>query len=84
MKFFVVFVRIYCVTPTAFFILGLDNLDHLVMNNNELTHLGENYFSGVPMLTTLYIDHNRIQTINNKAFTGLEGKEYYKSIIFII
>ena len=28
------------------------------------------------MLTTLYIDSNKISSIHNEAFSGLEGKSY--------
>lgn len=53
---------------------GLDNLDHLTMNQNKIAHLGENFFVGVPKLTTLYLDHNKIATIHKNAFVGLEGE----------
>ena len=55
-------------------ILGLDNLDHLSINQNLLDHLGKGFFSGLPKLTTLYIDRNKIKSIHKDAFSGLEGK----------
>lgn len=55
--------------PTA----GMDNLDHLTLNDNRLTTLGKGFFRGLSSLTTLYIDHNEINTIDNDAFEGLEG-----------
>ena len=51
----------------------MDNLDHLILNNNELKHLKAGMFEGLPSLTTLYIDHNQIVTINKDTFSGLEG-----------
>ena len=57
-----------------FFQPGLDNLDQLVLNDNKLEHLGEDYFTGISKLTTLYLDQNKIKTINAKAFNGIEGK----------
>ena len=70
----------------AYFLLfiGLDNLDQLVLNNNQLTHIGENYFSGLPKLTTLYIDNNKIKTIHHKAFVGLDGKCILARYLFLI
>ena len=65
----------YLIPAYFFLVIGLDNLDQLVINNNQLTHIGENYFSGLPKLTTLYIDNNKIKTIHHKAFVGLEGKK---------
>ena len=59
-------------------ILGLDNLDHLSINHNQLEQLGKGLFSGLPRLTTLYIDNNRIKSIHNEAFSGLEGKMILK------
>ncbi len=53
--------------------LGLDNLDHLILNHNLIEHMGENFFIGMPKLSTLYVDHNKVKTIHQKAFTGLEG-----------
>jgi Leucine-rich repeat (LRR) protein len=52
----------------------LDNLDHLIMNKNRMTNLGPNIFTGLPKLTSLYLDHNGIKTIHKDAFKGLEGK----------
>ncbi len=53
--------------------LGLDSLDQLILNHNQISHLEANGFSGLPKLTTLYIDHNGVETINKEAFKGLEG-----------
>lgn len=44
------------------------------MNHNQLDHLGEEFFSGMPKLTTLYLDYNKIKNIHVNAFKGLEGK----------
>ena len=61
-------------------ILGLDNLDHLTLNQNQLDHLGKGFFTGLPRLTTLYIDSNKIKSIHHEAFTGLEGKSFFKKL----
>jgi hypothetical protein len=31
-------------------------------------------FSGMPKLTTLYIDHNQVRTIHPEAFDDLQGE----------
>ena len=59
------------------FIQGLDSLDHLIMNSNALDHLGKGFFSGLPKLTTLYLDHNQIKQIHQEAFIGLECKYFW-------
>ena len=46
------------------------------MNDNALDHLGKGYFSGLPKLTTLYLDRNKIKQIHNEAFIGLEGNSF--------
>ena len=67
----------FCVfTYHIFETLGLDNLDHLTLNQNLLDHLGKGFFTGLPRLTTLYIDSNKIKSIHHEAFSGLEGKSY--------
>lgn len=50
----------------------MERLDHLTLNYNLITDLGKGYFRGLSALTTLYIDHNGIRTINKDAFEGLE------------
>ncbi len=52
----------------------MDNLDHLVLNQNQLKHLGAGFFRGLDRLTALYIDHNEIRTIHKDAFEGVESK----------
>ena len=54
----------------------MDSLDHLTLNNNQLTHLKAGMFEGLTSLKALYIDHNQIKTINKDAFKGLESKQY--------
>ena len=51
---------------------GMDSLDQLTLNHNKLEHLGAGFFRGLNALTTLYVDHNQIQTVNKDAFEGLE------------
>ena len=50
----------------------MESLDQLTLNHNKLEHLGAGFFRGLNSLTTLYADHNQIQTINKEAFEGLE------------
>ena len=50
----------------------MDSLDQLTLNHNKLEHLGAGFFRGLNSLTTLYVDHNQIQTVNKDAFEGLE------------
>ena len=52
----------------------MDSLDHLTLNNNRVKHLGAGFFRGLTSLTTLYIDHNGLETIHKDAFEGLESK----------
>ena len=59
--------------PALCFLPGLDNLDQLILNYNHISHLGPGMFSGMPKLTTLYIDHNQVRTIHPEAFTDLQG-----------
>ena len=35
------------------------------------------------MLSTLYIENNKIKSVHNEAFTGLEGRLIQKSLVFI-
>ena len=53
----------------------MDSLDHLTLNDNRLKFLGEGYFEGLVSMTTLYIDRNKINLINDNAFIGLESEE---------
>ena len=52
--------------------VGMESLDELTLNHNKLEHLGAGFFRGLNSLTTLYIDHNHVQTVNKDAFEGLE------------
>ena len=52
--------------------VGMESLDELTLNHNKLEHLGAGFFRGLNALTTLYVDHNQIQTVNKDAFEGLE------------
>ena len=56
------------------FILGLDDLDQLVLNYNNLTALHAKWFKGLNKLHDLKICNNKISTIDDGAFDGLEGK----------
>ena len=46
----------------------MDSLDQLTLNKNELQHLGAGFFRGLGSLTALYIDNNKIRTVNKDAF----------------
>ena len=51
----------------------MDKLDTLAMNHNLLTNIEEGNFEGMPRLTSLALDYNKIQHIHLEAFRGLEG-----------
>ena len=53
---------------------GLDKLDTLALNHNQLTELSAGDFEGLPRLTSLSLDYNKITYIDNEAFRGLEGR----------
>ena len=57
-----------------FLCLGLDKLDTLALNHNQLTALSAGDFEGLPRLTSLSLDYNKISYIDNEAFRGLEGR----------
>jgi len=59
---------------------GLDKLDTLAMDHNQLTKLSAGDFEGLPRLTSLSLDYNKISHIDNEAFRGLEGNLQYLSI----
>ena len=52
---------------------GLDKLDTLAMDHNQLTSLKAGDFEGMPRLSSLSLDYNKITHIDNEAFRGLEG-----------
>ena len=52
------------------------------MSHNLLDHLGKNYFTGLPMLSTLYIENNKITAVHTEAFSGLEGKLIQKILTY--
>ena len=52
--------------------VGMESLDELTLNHNKLEHLGAGFFRGLGSLTALYIDNNKIRTVNKDAFEGLE------------
>ena len=54
--------------------LGLDKLDTLALNHNQLTALSAGDFEGLPRLTSLSLDYNKISYIDKEAFRGLEGR----------
>ena len=58
----------------VFITLGLDKLDTLALNHNQLTELSAGDFEGLPRLTSLSLDYNKITHIDNEAFRGLEGR----------
>ena len=44
------------------------------MDHNQLTKLSAGDFEGLPRLTSLSLDYNKISHIDNEAFRGLEGE----------
>ena len=55
---------------------GMDKLDTLAMNHNQLTRLEAGEFEGLPRLTSLSLDYNKITYIDREAFRGLEGRAH--------
>jgi Leucine-rich repeat (LRR) protein len=51
----------------------MDKLDTLNLNNNKIEELGPRFFEGLPRVTSLKLDYNKIHNIDDEAFTGLEG-----------
>ena len=52
---------------------GLDKLDTLAMDHNQLTSIKAGDFESMPRLSSLSLDYNKITHIDNEAFRGLEG-----------
>lgn len=58
---------------------GLPNLHHLDMRNNDISWAIEDsvgVFVGLGKLNTLILQGNRIKSVTNKAFSGLEALEH--------
>ena len=53
---------------------GLSNLDSLKLGRNQISELGGFVFRSLPRMSSLDLENNRIRQIDDKAFTGLEGK----------
>ena len=51
----------------------MDKLDTLNLNNNKIEELGGRFFEGMPRVTSLKLDYNKIRSIDDEAFWGLEG-----------
>ena len=49
-------------------------MDQLVLNYNNLTKLDAKWFKGLDNLHDLKLCNNKIASINDDAFDGLEGK----------
>ena len=54
---------------------GLDQLDFLALNYNQLVELGPAHFNGLQGLSSLELDYNKITKIHSAAFKGLEGED---------
>ena len=48
--------------------------NYLKVNHNIITDLGARSFEGLPKLTSLSLDYNKIRAIDKDAFVGLAGK----------
>ena len=52
----------------------MEKLDTLNLNNNKIEGLGPRYFEGMSRLTSLQLDYNKINLVDDEAFYGLEGR----------
>ena len=80
---------LYCIQGKFYYaaVSGLDKLDTLAMNHNQLTRLDAGDFEGLPRLTSLSLDYNKITHIDNEAFRGLEGEcgpGHFSSLVCLI
>ena len=64
--------------------VGLENLDQLVLNHNELIELNAKWFKGLEKLHDLKICNNKMGHIDNAAFEGLEGKISWSQTVHIL
>lgn len=55
-------------------ILGLKNLDSLILAHNQLAEVPANVFSHLTLLNSLELEGNQITHVDKDAFSGLEGK----------
>lgn len=55
-------------------ILGLNNLESLVLSHNSLREVPSRVFSHLTQLNSLELDGNAISHVDPDAFIGLEGK----------
>ena len=63
-------------------IIGMNNLDQLVLNHNQIQVLKAGMFEGLHKLHDLKVTNNHIHDIHDEAFEGLEGK--YTFLISIL
>ena len=49
-------------------------MDKLELNHNKIEELVDYSFEGLPKLTSLSIDYNKIRFVEPRAFSGLDGK----------
>lgn len=54
-------------------IVGLRNLDSLILAHNKLPKVPANVFSHLTQLNSLELEGNNIAYIDENAFAGLEG-----------
>lgn len=64
--------RIHEIEKNAFVVQGL--LEHIILNNNQIT-IVKNYTFQNLQITNLDLSHNRINTLESKAFIGLFNLE---------
>ena len=60
---------------TIFVPTGLSNLDTLKLGHNQIMELGAYVFRELPRMSSLDLESNRVSRIDDKAFSGLEGKK---------
>lgn len=54
-------------------LLGLKNLDSLILAHNQLTKVPANVFRHLNLLNSLELEGNQIAYVDQDAFAGLEG-----------
>lgn len=56
-------------------VLGLKNLDMLILAHNQMKYVPARVFANLSVLNSLELDGNHIIAVDDEAFYGLEGKQ---------